>query len=277
MKEKLLAFYGLKYPPFLGDIPVDAFYIYPALENFLWRIQHHFVQEGGFALISGESGTGKSITLRLLSNRLEGIRDVKLGIITHPSARLSDFYRELGDVFGVSLSVHNRWHSFKTLRERWWQHIENSLFRLVLFIDEAQEMPASVLNELRLLTSAKLDSRSLLSVIFAGDERFNEKLRREELIPLGSRIRFRFKIESSSVQQLSQSLQHLLVCAGNPNLMSQELIQVLCEHALGNYRVLCTMANELLVAALKQEKMQLDEKLFFDCFSTPTPTTKRKS
>src|SRR3989338_4682043 len=275
MNTNLSSLYGLKYNPFTSDVPVEALYRYPNLEDFCWRIEHTLIRECGFALASGVPGTVKSVTLRLLSERLIPNRDVKVGSIAHPSARLSDFYRELGDMFGVPLSAHNRWHSFKTLRERWAHHLESTLLRPVLFIDEAQEMPPSVLNELRLLMSMQFDSRILLSVIFAGDKRFNEKLSRDELIPLGSRIRLRFNAEYANAEQLMQSLQHLLTAAGNPRLMTQELMQTLCDHAMGNYRVLCTMAGELLCAAAQQERSQLDEKLYLDYFAVPLTQSKQ--
>jgi type II secretory pathway predicted ATPase ExeA len=276
MKSKLLALYGLKCNPFAPEIPTEGLHSYARLENFFWRIEHSFIREGGFTLISGDPGTGKSVAMRLLAERLKSVRDVQVGVLTHPSARLSDFYRELGDIFGVPLSAHNRWHSFKNLRERWLQHVESTLLRPVLFIDEAQEMPICVLNELRLLTSTQFDSRLLLSVVLAGDQRLNDKLRRDELIPLGSRVRLRFNTEYASTEQLMQSLHHLLVHAGNPRLMTQELMQTLCDHAMGNYRALCTMANELLASAAQQEKTQLDEKLYLECFAVPVPARKQK-
>ena len=277
MKTKLLALYGLKYHPFTPDVPTAALHVYPKLNDFCWRIENSFIREGGFALISGDPGTGKSVVLRLLSERLSVIRDVQVGTLQHASARLSDFYRELGDIFGVPLNHNNRWNSFKNLRERWHHHVESTLQKPVLFIDEVQEMPACVLNELRLLTSTQFDSRLLLSVIFAGDQRFNEKLRREELIPLGSRLRLRFNTEYALPEQLMESLRHNLTVAGNPNLMTHALMQTLCDHAMGNYRALCTMASELLASAAQQETTQLDEKLYLDCFAVPTPTRKQKT
>lgn len=276
MNTKLLALYGLKFNPFTPDIPTEALHVYPKLESFCWRIENSLIREGGFALLSGDPGIGKSVALRLLSEKLNHIRDVQVGVLTHPSARLSDFYRELGDIFSVPLSSYNRWNGIKNLRERWKQHVKNTLSRPVLFIDEAQEMPPCVLNELRLLTSTEFDSNLLLSVILAGDQRLIDKLRRDELIPLGSRIRVRFSIEHASAAQLMQGLQHLLASAGNPRLMTPELMQTLCDHAIGNYRVLCTMAGDLLETAAQQEKTQLDEKLFFECFAVPASPRKQK-
>jgi type II secretory pathway predicted ATPase ExeA len=277
MNKKLLALYGLKYNPFSSEIPVEALYSHATLENFCWRIEHVLVQEGGFALVSGEPGTGKSVALRLLADRLKNIRDVQIGVITHPSARLSDFYRELGDVFNVTLNASNRWGGFKSLREKWLSHLQSTLLRPVLFIDEAQEMPSAVLSELRILTSMNFDSRTLLNVILAGDQRLSVLLQRDELLPLGSRIRVRLNMEYASIEQLRACLQHMLMCAGNPGIMSPELMQVLCEHAMGNYRVLCTMAGELLATAAQQDRPQMDEKLYFECFTPPAPIRNRKN
>ena len=169
MNNHLLARFGLKYNPFTPDVPTEALYAHAKFEQFAWRVENSLIREGGFALISGEPGTGKSITLRLLANRLKNIRDVQVGGVQHPSGRLGDFYRELGDLFGVPLSPHNRWHSFKSLRDRWLHHLQSTLSRPVLLIDEAQDMSADVLNELRLLSSMQFDSHILLSIILAGD------------------------------------------------------------------------------------------------------------
>ena len=199
-----------------------------------------------------------------------------IGVIQHPSGRLGDFYRELGELFGVPLSMHNRWHSFKTLRERWLHHLQSTLLRPVLLIDEAQDMSADVLNEMRLLSSMQFDSRILLSVILAGDHRLNDKLRRDDLLPLGSRIRVRLQTEHATHEQLGEALRYLLEQAGNPHLMTAGLIQTLCEHSMGNYRVLCVMAGELLATAFQQDRQSLDEQLFFECFAPSKPTNKRK-
>ena len=276
MSQKLLALYGLKFNPFSPELPTEAIYIPPKVESFCWRIEHAQIAEGGFAMVHGESGSGKSVILRLLAQRLGRLAEITVGTLSHPQSNLADFYREMGEVFAVPLKPHNRWGGFKVLRERWIAHLESTRRRAVLLIDEAQEMRPAVLSELRLLASARFDSQPLLCVVLAGDARLIEKLRREELVPLGTRIRTRLATEHASREELSACLTHLLELAGNASLMSAPLRQTLCDHAAGNYRVLTTMAAELLAVAAQRELPKLDEKLYLEVFAPPESSTARR-
>ncbi|MDZ7751713.1 MAG: ATP-binding protein [Gammaproteobacteria bacterium] len=277
MNKSLLALYGLKWNPFSPELPTEALMATPALEDFAWRIEHTHVREGGFALITGAPGTGKSVALRILAARLGRLPDLTIAALTHPSANLADFYRELGDLFGVDLKPHNRWMGFKGLRTRWLATLDASLMRPVLLIDEAQEIAPVVLNELRLLASSQFDSRTLLSVVLAGDQRLTDLLRRDDLLPLGSRIRARLALEHASRDHLLACLEHLCTSAGNPGLFSEQLAQALADHAMGNYRVLTNMAAEILAHASRHELTQLDEKLFFDVFHTERKPSPRRA
>lgn len=278
--KKLLSLWGLKWNPFSPELPSEALLATAKIESFAWRVEQ-LVQEGGFALISGESGTGKSVALRIVAERLATLRDVVVGVLERPQSKTADFYRELGDVFSVKLRPSNRYGGFKALRERWKAHVASSRIKPVLLVDEAQEMAPDVLSELRILSSADFDATSLLTIVLSGDGRLLELLRHEDLVPLGTRIRTRLKTEPASREELLELLSHALAKAGNASLMTAELMDTLVDHSAGNYRLLMTMGAELLAHGMKHEVQQLDEKFFLEVFQTPQPrarvTSKKKA
>jgi type II secretory pathway predicted ATPase ExeA len=208
--------------------------------------------------------------LRILSASLATQRDVTVGVISRPQANIADFYREMGELFGVELRPHNRYGGAKTLRQRWQGHIQSTLSRPVLLVDEAQEMQPGVLAELRLLASADLDSHILLTVVLAGDGRLVDRLRCDDLLPLASRMRVRLAIERATPLELQDCLRHALQQAGAPALMTPEVIAAICDHAQGNPRALMIMAGELLEVAAQREARQIDETLFFETCAVPT-------
>ncbi|MBS4095996.1 MAG: ATP-binding protein [Sulfuricella sp.] len=274
--KKLLALFGLKWNPFQADLPVDSLWLPPAMDSFFFRLEN-LVIDGGFALISGEPGLGKSKCLQLITHRLRRLDDVVVGVMERPQSNLGDFYREMGDIFGVNLSPANRYGGFKSLRERWQKHTQNTLFQPVLLIDEAQEMLTVCLNELRLLGSANFDSQCLLTTVLCGDTRLPERFRAEALVALGSRIKLRLTFEAYDRTILLEYLEHSLAKAGALHLMTEGLMETLVDHAAGNLRVLNNMAAELLISGAQKELNQLDEKLFLEVFSRQQPLEKRKT
>jgi len=271
--KQLLGLYGLKWNPFLPALPVAALWPLPGAELFARRLEG-LVTHGGFALVTGDPGHGKSKTLQWLAGRLTRLPDVTVGVMERPQNQLGDFYRELGELFGVPLPPANRYGGFKAIRARWQAHCEATLFRPVLLIDEAQELASECLTELRLLASARFDAESLLFTLLCGDHRLPERFRTPELLPLGSRLRARLVLGPLAPEELQAYLTFSLEQAGAPQLLTPELVQTLVTHAAGNLRVLTHMAAELLTAAAERNLPRLDEALYFQVVA-PTPKPRR--
>ena len=239
--KQLLSLYGLKWNPFSPDLPSDGLVASSEIELFAWRIEQ-LTPFGGFALVTGDPGTGKSAALRLLHKRLGQMRE--LTVASLPGHRVGSA------IFTASLVA----SSASTLRPT----MPTVAFRPsgkggvcmprrrcsdpVFIIDEAQEMPTATLSELRLLSSSEFDSKSLLTVVLGGDRRLGERFRTPELLPVGSRIRARLTLEPMPRDELVRCLSELMTLAGNPALMTKELVGALAEHAAGNYRVATIMA-----------------------------------
>jgi type II secretory pathway predicted ATPase ExeA len=269
-ERRLLVLYGLKYNPFGPAAPVEDLWHPPGTDDFFFRVET-LLMDGGFALLTGENGVGKSKVLQLLAHHLDGIGDVVVGVMERPQSTLSDWYRELGDIFGVDLKPANRYGGFKALRSRWRSHIKSTLFRPVILVDEAQEVPSPSLTELRLLASARFDSDALISAVLCGDTRLPDRFRDRDLLPLGSRIRTRLALGPLSPADLRSFLDHVLEAAGAPALMTDGLKDTVVAHGAGNLRILTGLCTELLARGATQDRKHLDEQLYLEVFGRTTP------
>ena len=105
-----------------------------------------------------------------------------------------------------------------------------------------------------------------------------EQLRKEQLVPLGTRIRTRLVTEPALREELLELLHHALFKAGKVPLLTAELMDTLVDHSAGNYRVLMIMGAELLAYGMAHDIVQLDDKSYLDVFQPrhPRPALKKK-
>lgn len=274
--KKIQALYGLKWNPFSQEVPPEALQTFPAFDRFCYRVED-LVIEGGFAACMGEPGLGKSVVLRMLSERLSRMPNVIVGEFTRPQSSINDFYRELADLFRIPFSVSNRYSGHQALRKKWRSHIETTLLRPILLIDEAQALSTAVINEIKSLSSECFDSQMLVTVILAGDMRLAELLETPELKPIDSRLRHRLVLAPKDTEELEEFLKEAIRRAGASGLMSPELITALSDRCMGNTRSLITLANDCLVEGVRLELPKLEEKLFLELAGATQANRVRKS
>lgn len=265
-KVTLQSLYGLAFHPFRAEIPEHALWKTARVNHFITRLEK-MLGYGGFALLSGQTGLGKSKVIQCIASTFSRKDGVNVGIMERPQSTMMDFYRELGEVFGLSLAPANRYGSFRSLRQKWATHCEQTLYHPLLLIDEAQEMPTECLTELRLLSSEQFDSKNLLTIVLCGDSRLPDRFRELALMPLGSRIRVRLQLTLYSRDELLDFINHQLTVAGAPSLMTDGLKETVVDHAGGNLRVLTNMITDLLEEAMNRDLGQLDEKLYIELFA----------
>jgi type II secretory pathway predicted ATPase ExeA len=274
--SKLKALYGLKWNPFHQDLPIQGLQYSPQIEQFCYKIED-LVIDGGFAAILGDPGQGKSCTLRLLNERLSGLQNIVIGEFIRPQSSVADFYRQLSEMFSIRYTGLNRFEGHQGLRKKWQTHIESSMFRPVLFIDEAQSLSRGVVEELKSLSSERFDSRMLITVILAGDMRLFQLLTSDpDFHPINSRLRHRLILQSRSISELEVFLKESMRLAGTPNLFTDGLVKALADNALGDLRSLLILANDVLQEAARSELRIIDEKLYLDVTKNPIMRKPRK-
>ncbi len=269
-QHKLKALYGLKWNPFIPNIPLQALQVTVETKLFCDRISD-LASQGGFAAILAEPGQGKSCILRLIYEQLGSQQNVAVKELTRSQASLNDFYRQVCELFGVSFNTFNRFDGYQALKNKWRQHIENTQISPVILLDEAQALQGPVLTELKSLYSERFDSRALITVVLAGDMRLANLLENhKDFQPINSRLRHRLVLQNKTPSELESFLSEAIKLAGAPALMTSELIRNLAHHSLGNLRSLMILANECLTEAAKKEIRFLDESIYLDLTKTNT-------
>ncbi|MEE8108295.1 MAG: AAA family ATPase, partial [Gammaproteobacteria bacterium] len=206
------SFFGLSEKPF--SITPDPRYLYlserhaDAMAHLLYGI----TESGGFIQLTGEVGTGKTTLLRSLLEQLPENADIAL--IVNPRLGPGDFLETICQELHVPLA---KKHSEKDLVDALNRHLLKAYAdgrRVVLMVDEAQNLSADVLEQVRLLTNLETSKQKLLQIILVGQPELRKSLARNDLRQLAQRITSRFHLKPLDRGESAAYLQHRLKIAG---------------------------------------------------------------
>ncbi len=263
------AFYGFKEKPF-SMLPDPSFlFLSKKHRAALTLLEYGLMNQVGFCILSGEPGTGKTTILRALLNRVDD--NVKVGLIsnTHQSfGGLLDWILSVFDLHKANLThveMHQLFVDFLI------DEFANNR-RVLLIVDEAQNMDADALEELRMLSNVNTEKDQLLQVVLAGQPKLKENLRKPELMQFAQRIAVDYHLHSLSLTETCGYIQHRLVVAGaerdvfTPEACerihcysggSPRLINLLCETALVyGFADETELISADLVEEMVQERME---------------------
>ena len=200
----------------------------------------------GLSVLIGEAGTGKTTILYTLLALL-GRHQYLAAMCTNPTLSREEFYDFMLLKFGVS--------SASTSKARQLLALEESLKRsraegstAVLIIDEAQRLPAEVLEEVRLLLNLETPREKLLEIVLAGQPELSQTLRRKKLRQLKQRVGCLYTLKPLNPQEVGHYLHHRLMQAGRPErgLFSEPAVELIYTYSGGIPRLINTLADTAL-------------------------------
>jgi general secretion pathway protein A len=230
-----------------------------ALAHLLYGVGQ--VSSGGFVQLTGEVGTGKTTICRLLLEQLP--ENTRVALILNPMLSPIELLEAIGKELHIPLrgkQGHQK-RLIDALNVYLLQAYSEGL-RVVLIIDEAQNLSAEALEQVRLLTNLETNTQKLLQIILLGQPELRDILAKHELRQLSQRITARFHLTPLNASETEQYLQHRFAVAGGKFFpFSQEAVELLFRHSGGIPRLINIIADRALLAAYVHGKYSVQAPL----------------
>jgi general secretion pathway protein A len=255
-----LEHYGLREPPF--SITPDPRFVFlserhrDALAHLLFGIGQG--GSGGFVQLTGEVGTGKTTLCRLLLEQLPA--DCRVALILNPRLTPVELLETLCEE--LHIDIDGRRGSAKSLVDSLNHYLLDAYaqgLRIVLIIDEAQDLSIEALEQVRLLTNLETDTQKLLQIILLGQPELRTLLARSDLRQLSQRITARFHLTPLDAGETERYLRHRHAIAGGIHLpFSRSAIKRLHARSGGVPRLINVLAERSLLAGYARDTTRVD-------------------
>jgi type II secretory pathway predicted ATPase ExeA len=179
-------FFGFTERPFPETPNTKFFYLSPQHREGLAHLEYNILDGKGFTVLIGEVGTGKTTLCRALIERLDPEK-ITVAHIIHTNLDFHDFLREVVEELGLSSGGLQKWDLLKRLNEYLIEAYGQNR-KVVLIIDEAQNLEPSVLEGIRMLSNLETAQEKLIQIVFVGQPGLMEHIQRKDMLQLKQRI-----------------------------------------------------------------------------------------
>ncbi len=258
-----LGYYGLQEPPF--SITPDPRFVHlserhrDALAHLLFGVDKG--GGGGFVQLTGEVGTGKTTLSRLLLEQLP--ENTRIALVLNPRQNAVELLETICEE--LKLDIAGKRGSTKALVDALNAYLLEAYaqgLKVILLIDEAQNLPADALEQVRLLTNLETDTQKLLQILLLGQPELREMLARPELRQLAQRITARFHLAPLAAEETATYLRHRWRVAGGERFpFDAKAVQRLHARAGGVPRLINVIAERALLAGYARDATSIDSKL----------------
>ena len=256
-----LPFFGLSQPPF--SIAPDPRYLYmserhrEALAHLLYGVGGG----GGFVLLSGEIGAGKTTVCRCFLEQLPP--GCQVAYIFNPRLSETELLQSVCDEFGLTVAGSATIKTYIDALNRHLLQAHAQGRQCVLIIDEAQNLSIELLEQLRLLTNLETHERKLLQIMLIGQPELRRRLAEPGLEQLAQRVIARYHLGALSAPETAAYLSHRLAVAGHAAAMPFDASALRCIHQLsaGLPRRINLLADRALLGAFSQGRTQVGRRI----------------
>ncbi|MDD5284973.1 MAG: AAA family ATPase [Desulfuromonadaceae bacterium] len=224
MAANYLDFFDLNDDPFRMTPDIHYFYNSPEHSTALLSLEYCFKEKEGFCLLTGEPGTGKTTLMRLFVDKWKDRAEIAL--IMTPRLSPEEFFLAVLEDFKIPLISRSKNDQLKAFRDFLLTHAANDR-RVAIIVDEAQQLPDTTLEELRLLSNLETEKEKLLQIILIGQPELRTKLGSQLLRQLNQRISVRVQLKPLNEVETSDYINTRLIRAGNSTLFANQKAKAL--------------------------------------------------
>ncbi|WP_292749956.1 ExeA family protein [Methylophaga sp. UBA3593] len=254
--------FGLTHKPF-NLVPDPQFlYMSPNHKKALTMLEYGLMSHAGFTVVTGEIGAGKTTLIRALLGKIDD--DCVIGLINNTHESFGELMVWVLDSLEIESSATDnagRYRDYINFVVE--QHAQGR--RVVLIVDEAQNLSVQALEELRLLSNVNIDSDIFLQLVLTGQPELIEKLNRPELVQFAQRIGVEFHLKALSYPETQNYIEYRLEVAGAKHkIFSNEACAVIYCYSEGIPRRINNLCDFALVYAFADDKKEIDVALIQD-------------
>src|SRR5215472_9308138 len=257
-----LKFFGLNEKPFA--ITPDPRYLYLSARHAeaLAHLMYGINESGGFVQLTGEVGTGKTTIVRSLL--AQAPKDAEIALILNPKMTAPEFLLTICEELGLGVAGESS-RSLKDLVDTLSRHLlgaHAAVRRVVLVVDEAQNLSPEVLEQVRLLTNIETNTQKLLQIILIGQPELRELLGRTELRQLAQRITGRYHLAPLSREETTAYARHRLQVAGaTTDIFTSWALREVYRLSRGVPRVINVICDRALLGAYSTDRHRVTARL----------------
>lgn len=251
-------FYRLQKKPFQLTPDPEFFFNSPVHKRALAYLRYGLAQGEGFIVVTGSPGTGKTTLVRALFQNLQQ-QNVIAGLMVTSQVGAEDALRIISATFGLSYDGDDKATLLRNL-ERFFKEKAREGKRVLLVVDEAQNLPLQSLEELRMLSNFELGGRSLFQVFLLGQDEFRKSLQSDLLVQVRQRVIATYHLRPLTLEETKDYILHRLRQAGwqlDPHFQD-EAFPLIHAFTSGVPRVINTLCDRLLLYSYLEELHEID-------------------
>ena len=261
-------FYHLKENPFNITADPDFFFFSKSHAEAISLLCFGIHQRKGILLVTGEIGTGKTTLSRMLLRLAD--EKTKYALILNPNFSETDLLKLILEDLGISSERKTKFDLVKMLNEFLLQETMQGN-NVVLVIDEAQNMTAQQLEQIRLLSNLETEKEKLLQIVLIGQPELEEKLRLPELRQLRQRVAIYYQLQALSKSNIKFYIKDRIKKAGYQSNQARKVdftdcaIDAIYQFSQGTPRTINILCDRALLAGFIRETYSIDESIIKHC------------